>query len=46
MLNSDMAAAKFKMAAAKPEVVLTLVSDAILTPFPRQWWGFLDLPTQ
>jgi hypothetical protein len=31
-----MAAAKFNMAAAKPEVVLTSAPDAILTLFQRQ----------
>jgi hypothetical protein len=40
MLKFDMAAAKFKMAAVKPEVVLTSAPEAILTPFQRQWWDF------
>jgi hypothetical protein len=37
-----MAAAKFNAAAAKSEMVLTLVSDEILKPFERQYCAFYN----
>jgi hypothetical protein len=39
MFNFDKVAAKFNMAAAKPEVVVSLVPDAILAPFQRLYDG-------
>jgi hypothetical protein len=36
----DMAAAKFNMAAAKPEAVSTLDADTILMLFQMHWRGF------
>jgi hypothetical protein len=35
-----MAADKLSMSAAKPEVISTLVLNAMLTTFQRLWWGF------